>query len=375
MCQSRVNFNQRANDYLCKVVSAPLKTDESVEANSTEDALSSIDKLNQKIASGQLEPANLMIGSLDVKALYTSIDQKVAGIKVKERILSSKAKYLGVDYKWALKYLALSMTPSEKVDANYHDSRMLSMIPRRTSTHGNAKPSMKTVRVDAKQERFWFPKPVKFLTEDDQKLIVACIGQQLTKLVFTTHYYIWDGKIFKQMDGCPMGVEASCPISRIVMDAWAQEVLKLEEKSQTLSALNPIQFEPLKIYLFRKYVDDVITAVESMKLGVKWDHQYQCFKWSKEQEDLDKAQGRSQEKMTMEQFTAMASGILKCLEFTFDSPSNNTNGCMPVLDTMMWIGRQAREYGIPRQIVPSDLEIPTETGQLKQVILYKFYRK
>ena len=121
---------------------------------------------------------------------------------------------------------------------------MLSMIPRRVSTHGNAKPSIETVKVDAKQERFWFPKPIKFLTEDDQKLIIACIGQQLTKLVFSTHYYVWDGKIYQQMDGCPMGVEASCPISRVVMDAWAQEVMKLEEKSQTLNALNPIQFEP-----------------------------------------------------------------------------------------------------------------------------------
>ena len=118
-----------------------------------------------------------------------------------------------------MKYLALTMTPSEKVDGRYNESRILSLLPRRTSTHGNAKPTIKTVKVDAKQERFWFPKPLKYLTQDDKKLIVACIGQQLTKLVFSTHYYMWDGRIFQQMEGCPMGVEASCPISRMVMDA------------------------------------------------------------------------------------------------------------------------------------------------------------
>ena len=82
-----------------------------------------------------------MVGSLDVKSLYTSINTKVAANKVKERILNSKAQYSGVDYKWGLKYLALTMTPGEKVDARYNDSRMLSMLPRRLSKHGNAKPS------------------------------------------------------------------------------------------------------------------------------------------------------------------------------------------------------------------------------------------
>ena len=93
VCQSRVNFNQRANDYLVHIIGALIKADPSIEANSTEDTLSGIDALNQKIEKGEINPSNLMVGSLDVKSLYTSINTKIAANKVKERILKSKAQY------------------------------------------------------------------------------------------------------------------------------------------------------------------------------------------------------------------------------------------------------------------------------------------
>ena len=77
----------------------------------------------------------------------------------------------------------------------------------------------------------------------------------------------------------------------------------------------------------------------------------------------------------MSEFTKMASGVFQCLEFTYDSPASNKNGQMPVLDTTMWIQTQARQIGVPAEIRPPDTEIPDRIGQLKQVIVYKFYRK
>ena len=73
-----------------------------------------MDKLNQEISEGQVKPAQLMVGSLDVKALYTSIDQKVAGVKVKERILQSKADYEGLDYKGGLIWSTFSIEKVSK---------------------------------------------------------------------------------------------------------------------------------------------------------------------------------------------------------------------------------------------------------------------
>ena len=65
-----------------------------------------------------------------------------------------------------------------------------------------------------------------------------------------------------------MGLEASCPVSRIVMDSWRDEVKTIEERTQMMAEVNPIIYEPLEVYLLKKYVDDVLSALETMKLGL-----------------------------------------------------------------------------------------------------------
>ena len=61
VCLSRVNFNQRANDYLCQLLGAPIKADPTAEANSTEDAPSKVDSLNSKKEKGEIRPRNLTL--------------------------------------------------------------------------------------------------------------------------------------------------------------------------------------------------------------------------------------------------------------------------------------------------------------------------
>ena len=40
------------------------------------------------------------------------------------------------------------------------------------------------------------------------------------------------------------------------MDWWVKKIRELETKSQIMAGLNPIGYEPLKIYMLKKYVDD-----------------------------------------------------------------------------------------------------------------------
>ena len=90
------------------------------------------------------------------------------------------------------------------------------------------------------------------MKREDKKLIMGCITQQLVSLVFGTHYYMWDGTIYKQTEGCPMGVDGSSPIARVVMDEWVRLVRETEEKSKILNTLNPTVYEPLETYLLSK---------------------------------------------------------------------------------------------------------------------------
>ena len=170
-----------------------------------------------------------------------------------------------------------------------------------------------------------------------------------------------------------MGLESSCPVSRVLMDFWVEAIYNIADKMETLATINPVLYERLELYLLSKYVDDVLAALETMRKGVRWDPESNTMIWPQEMETKDR--DRSLEDITMTAMADMASSVLQCLDFTWDTPSRNKNNKMPVLDTMVWVGRSQRTWGIPEAILEEGTFLPTKTGTLKNIILYSFYRK
>ena len=64
----------------------------------------------------------------------------------------------------------------------------------------------------------------------------------------------------------------------------------------------------------------------------------------------------------------------ECLNFTYDCPELASGDGMPVLDTEMWIQTEQRDQGIPEQILPKYKQ-NVKPGQLKKVVVYKFFKK
>ena len=64
---------------------------------------------------GEVNTENVIVGSMDIEALYPSLDTKRAGEVVRDRILAFQLKFDGIDWRWALVYLALTMSNVEKV--------------------------------------------------------------------------------------------------------------------------------------------------------------------------------------------------------------------------------------------------------------------
>ena len=48
----------------------------------------------------------------------------------------------------------------------------------------------------------------------------------------------------------------------------------------------------------------------------------------------------------------MALGIFDCLNFTTNTPVENKNEKLPVLDTKMWAGPESGSEGIPNEMIP-----------------------
>ena len=308
----------------------------------------------------------MVIGSLEVQSLYPSVDTKKAAKICRDRVIASEIKMEGIDYRWATIYLRLTMSPHEIVD-----SKMQGIMPRKLSKFGK-KPTIRTVNKDEKEERWWWPKPVTFLTPEERKKVMGCVVEQLVKLVFNTHFYEWNGTIYRQVAGGPIGLRSTGSVCRIVMDHWKTEISRMIVKMDQLKAINPVTYESLEVHLLKKYVDDVLVALQGVRPGVRYDKQNKILTWSTEAEEEDKQKTR--EELTMSLFCELATDVEKCLDFTWDSPERNTNGMLPVLDTQMWVGKEQRTIGVPIEFTGGE-EKGCKVGELKNIILYTFYRK
>ena len=101
ICAAQCTMNQRISNTVSNILGALAEADDdSFECTSTEDLISKVNELNNKIREGTVKSEDLMVGSLDVKALYPSIDVKQAGKICKDRIMESSLKIEGLDMRW-----------------------------------------------------------------------------------------------------------------------------------------------------------------------------------------------------------------------------------------------------------------------------------
>ena len=111
VCKANNTMNQRISDLCSDALGALFSADEDgCEVQSTEDLLSRINELNRQIREKDVNSSSMMVGSLDVEALYPSINVKRAGEICRDKVTKSDLQIEGIDYRWGLIYLALTAT-------------------------------------------------------------------------------------------------------------------------------------------------------------------------------------------------------------------------------------------------------------------------
>ena len=175
------------------------------------------------------------------------------------------------------------------------------------------------------------------LNTEQQKKIQAGVIQQMVKIIFKTHFYEWEGRIYRQIRGGPIGLRATGFIARVLMDHWAQELRRMEEQCKLLATINPVMFGNVTIHLLHNYVYDCFLAMNRLRIGIRWDHQNKAMIWTPESEAEDREAGIDPEILTIREISKMAGTVEKCLRLTYDTPRLNKTKTMPVLDTQIWI--------------------------------------
>ena len=240
------------------------------ECNNGEEMMRGVQDTNERIIESN-EPENasrgmegtekkeLIVMSQDVKAIYPSIEKAKTVEIIGELVEKSEINFNDVDYKDMGKYLAVHLTPEDIAKNN-----LISVIPtRRKERNGpvrGAKPTVAYLEndLDANKEPKWDWKGKrKNPTQQQKKRMLARTMEIVVDVIMSSHLYQFDGQVYKQLTGGPIGLEITGVLARLVMLWWDGKFLT---KLQILGVW-------LEFYL--RYVDDGNMAAWALPPGTR----------------------------------------------------------------------------------------------------------
>ena len=302
--------------YLISNILKEVTDKEQTVCDSTEDMLAGIQQAND---SGMIQE-DTVIGSLDVKALYPSLDLDHTIETAAEEFRRSDVEIDGVDDEELGLYLSLSRSKDylrEKGISEFCPKRK-SKGPPPTITGSGVKTK--------KEERYkpWIRATRKPNKEEQRKMLTEAIKVVLETLM-KNHIYEFKEELRKQKEGGAIGIDLTGELAKIYMTWWDKELL---------AKLRELEIDPI---LYKRYVDDIVIIVKKLLEGAE------------ESEEPDK--------ITIEKIKEIGESIHRSIKLTKEVPSEHEDRKLPVLDLKTWI---------------EETEIE---GERSHKVLHEFYMK
>ena len=182
----------------------------------------------------------VMVGSLDVRALYPSMDQDNSAEVVAQMVEETGVGFSSVNYHCVQTFVASNLTEEEVKSRG-----LTGLVPDRLSSMGH-RPGSTTPELSAKIPKVACLPPQELSkwkpTDPDKDLDEA---QQRHLLAQANHVYQFCGVKYRQTAGGPIGLCLTSLVAHIVMDRWVvQFIFKLDKAG-------------CKLWAVMKYVDDV----------------------------------------------------------------------------------------------------------------------
>ena len=249
------------------------------ECQSTEEMVTHIQEANKKIEESNKD--SIMVGSMDVEALYPSIHQREGARIVAEEIVKSDIKYEGVDVRKAAVYLATTLDKERQTSEG-----IAHLLPvRKAKGRQGRKPTIRskelggplpkpekeelgqeelpgfeegggvigTILEDQESaegtETKWIPMGREY-TDREGKVLVAKVIMVAIETSFGEHIYEFGGELYKQLEGGAIGVRLTGEVAKLIMDRWADDMGACLRASK------------VEVYMLCKYVDDINLATQ-----------------------------------------------------------------------------------------------------------------
>ena len=190
------------------------------------------------------------------------------------------------------------------------------MIPKtRTSLNSFIKrPSM---------NQFHGPPEVSYenLTRPDVNVLLGSLTSKCVQTVMENHYFTVGGKIFRQSDGGPTGLDLTVEVAAIYMLLW------------DLAVLQKFKRMGIKIALYKHYVDDVVVFLKQINPGWVFDNVSGKLIYNPDHEYSN----MEADLRTMSILRDIVNHQDTDIQMTIDVPSLHSNRRLPVLDLEVFL--------------------------------------
>ena len=173
---------------------------------------------------------------------------------------------------------------------------------------------------ESSPEKHWKYQKLLFSEEEKEILFSKCLE---IKFLFENHLYQFGGKTFRQKQGAPIGLHASCSGARVVMGCYDQRLKSLLEEVE------------VKIENAFRYMNDLRHILPSIKLGWRWSKGRLIFRKCLEEEEREL--GISKEAKRASVMLYIQNSNLSCLKFEMETPEMFIEQKLPTLDFKCWM--------------------------------------
>ena len=241
ICGAKIASSRKISNFLSMILKPFLKASPT-SCESTEDLQSQVNLAN---STGKLDKA--IIGSMDAKALYPSLDVDFAVEKCLEIIMESDAEFNNIDTDELGLFIALT-----SMNDNPVPTAVQNVCPTRLKRQG--KPTLTGTTMGKNYEGRWSgwqkcerkPNSSKQIRE----MVTFALGITL-RTVLKKHIYTFNSKCYKQSEGGAIGVAVAGDVAVLFMSWWDRQLL------QRLSQ------EHFTTHLYSRYVDDINILVDA----------------------------------------------------------------------------------------------------------------
>ena len=285
--------------------------------DSTEDLQARLMALNSLPA---MDREDMVIMSMNAASLFPSIQIERSGEAVREIIEESSIKLWGINGEELSRYLAVVLNDDE---VQKHDLKQLVMVRKYRK---GMKPRVTGTEINfswrEKEEQSSWLCAARAPNELELRKMLAVAVAWDVKRVMKCHVFGFRKKVYKQLEGGSIGSELTGIVAKVRMILW---VRKINAKCLALG---------LRVLLSAVFVDDSVFAVKMIEKGMRYSVEQDTLQFSEEWKEEDETV--CSDVRTARVLVAVANCLEDDIQMTFDTPSMNSNGCMPVLDLQLW---------------------------------------